>query len=121
GEDDVRLPVSVGEPRDEPVPVEDVHEVTVGLQASLACPLDLGRVDLDPAELHALVATEALEQQAAREAEVEDPRAGEVAVPLAEQAVHLRVPVLDVEEEAPPVAPRGVVRELEELRHSSTT
>ena len=117
---DVGLLVPVGKPRHQPVLVEDVHEVPVGLEPALAGALDLRRVDLDPAEAHPLVAPEALQQQPAREAEVEDARAREVAVPLAEQPVHLRVAVLDVEEEPPPVPPRGVVRQLEELAHSRT-
>src|SRR5204862_6620646 len=100
---------------------EEVHEVPVGLEAARAGAFDLRRVDLDPAEPRARVAAEALEEQPAREAEVEDARAGEVAVPLPQQPVHLRVAVLDVEEEPPPVPPRRVVRQLEELAHSRTT
>src|SRR5439155_1023134 len=112
--------VGVRKPRHQPVLLEYVHEVPVGLEPPLTRALDLGRVDLDAGEPHVVVAPEALEQEPARETEVEDPCAREVAVPLAQQPVHLRVAVLDVEEEAPPVTPRGVVGQLEELAHSST-
>ena len=113
-EHDVGVGVLPRQPSHHPVAVEHVDEVSLGLEPALAGTCDLLRVDLDPAELDPLVASKALEEEPAREAEVEDSLPRQVADALPHEAVHLRVAVLDVEEEALVVPPGGVVRELEE-------
>lgn len=85
----------------------DVDPASLGLDA-------VRRVELQADELDALVAAEALEHQAARAAEIEDARAAEVACRLEQHAVRLRVPVLDVQEEALVQLPGRIEGQVEE-------
>ena len=82
--------------------------------------LDLGRIDLGSKELDVVVAPEPFEQEAPRQPKVDDPGSCKVPVRVAQQAMHLRVAVLDIEEEPPLVTPVGRVPEVEEAagRHA---